>query len=65
MSVYARHAGTVATPQSEPVPGREAQMERNDAGGYGFTLDAWAKLDRFLVLGTEGGLTTRTNAPTR
>ena len=53
MSVYARHMGT--TPQTEAIPGREAEMERNDAGGYGFTLDTCAKLDRFLILGTEGG----------
>jgi 60 kDa SS-A/Ro ribonucleoprotein len=43
----------LATPQSEPVPG-SAQVP-NSAGGYAWTLDAWGRLDRFLVLGTEGG----------
>jgi 60 kDa SS-A/Ro ribonucleoprotein len=43
------------TPQGVPIPGREAEMAPNAAGGYGFALDAWARLDRFLVLGTEGG----------
>lgn len=27
----------------------------NNAGGYAFPLDRWSLLDRFLVLGTEGG----------
>jgi len=27
----------------------------NDAGGYAWRLDAWDQLDRFLVLGVEGG----------
>lgn len=44
-----------ATPQSEPIPGREAEMTRNEAGGYGFSVDDWGRLDRWLILGTEGG----------
>ena len=36
-----------------PIPGR--QMERNDAGGYTFTLDDFWRLERFLILGSEGG----------
>lgn len=43
------------TPQAQPIPGREAEMSPNAAGGYAFDLDDWAMLDRFLVLGTEGG----------
>lgn len=43
------------TPQSEPIPGREAEMVKNSAGGYTFPVDDWTRLDRFLVLGTEGG----------
>jgi 60 kDa SS-A/Ro ribonucleoprotein len=39
------------TPQSEPVPGTVA----NSAGGFAFPVDDWARLDRFLVLGSEGG----------
>lgn len=41
------------TPQSEPIPGM--QMVKNNAGGFVFALDKWAALDRFLILGTEGG----------
>lgn len=41
------------TPQSAPVPG--VPMVPNSAGGYAFALDDWARLDRFLILGTEGG----------
>jgi 60 kDa SS-A/Ro ribonucleoprotein len=39
------------TPQSEPIPGTVP----NSAGGYSFALDDWKRLDRFLVLGSEGG----------
>lgn len=49
-----RGIGSRQTPQSQPVPGR-ADMVANSAGGYGFGIDDWARLRRFLVLGTEGG----------
>ncbi len=39
------------TPQSEPIPGTVV----NSAGGFAFPVDDWARLDRFLVLGSEGG----------
>ena len=52
---YSRHMSTRRTPQSEPIPGREADMAENRAGGFVFKLDKWAQLERFLVLGTEGG----------
>ena len=42
-----------ATPQTQPIPGREADMAKNNAGGYSFTISAWDQLDRFLILGTE------------
>jgi len=45
----------VKTPQSSPLPGREPEMARNHAGGYAFLLTPWQALDRFLILGTEGG----------
>ncbi len=48
-----RQFNTRQTPQSQPMPGRG--MVPNSAGGYAFPLDDWARLDRFLVLGTEGG----------
>jgi 60 kDa SS-A/Ro ribonucleoprotein len=41
------------TPQSEPIPG-SAQVE-NSAGGFAWELGPWERLDRFLVLGSEGG----------
>lgn len=39
--------------QRAPLPG--VAMVANDAGGYVYALDDWARLDRFLILGTEGG----------
>lgn len=45
----------VATPQNEPIPGRESEMEENNAGGYTFTIDSWSQLSRFLILGSAGG----------
>lgn len=46
---------TKPTAQSAPIPGRETEMAKNNAGGYSFVLDKWKMLERFLVLGTEGG----------
>ena len=47
---------TLKTPsQREPIPGREKEMSENNAGGFVFTVDVWTRLDRFLMLGTEGG----------
>lgn len=51
----ARVTGRTGTPQNQPIPGREAEMTRNNAGGYTFTKDLWTKLEDFIVLGTEGG----------
>ena len=48
-------AKPTATPQTQPIPGREAEMAKNNAGGYSFTISPWDQLDRFLILGTEGG----------
>jgi 60 kDa SS-A/Ro ribonucleoprotein len=42
-----------ATPQSAPLP--DAKQARNSAGGYVFELDEWARLERWLLLGSEGG----------
>lgn len=41
------------TAQSAPIPG-SAQVQ-NSAGGYAWQIDDWARLDRFLILGSEGG----------
>ncbi|MHB9133131.1 MAG: TROVE domain-containing protein [Armatimonadota bacterium] len=42
-----------ATKQSQAIPG--SNQVANDAGGFAWALDSWQQLDRFLVLGTEGG----------
>ena len=49
------HFNTKATPQSEAIPGREAEMKPNSAGGVTFTVDKWSRLQRFLILGSDGG----------
>jgi 60 kDa SS-A/Ro ribonucleoprotein len=54
MEKYHEHFSTKQTPQSEPIPGREAEQKQNRAGGFVFAVDAWTQLDRFLILGTEG-----------
>jgi len=41
------------TPQSEPIPG--STQIANSAGGYAWGVDDWMRLDRFLILGSEGG----------
>ncbi len=53
LSTLLQHFSTRFTPQTEPIPGT-AQVP-NSAGGYAWLVDDWARLDRFLVLGTEGG----------
>jgi 60 kDa SS-A/Ro ribonucleoprotein len=41
------------TPQQHPIPG--TNQIQNNAGGFVWELDSWAKLNRLLILGTEGG----------
>lgn len=41
------------TPQSQPIPG--ANQVLNSASGYTWAVDDWTRLDRFLILGSEGG----------
>jgi 60 kDa SS-A/Ro ribonucleoprotein len=53
MTVYTKHFGTLKTPQTEPIPGKD-QVE-NSAGGFVFQVSQWDRLDRFLILGSEGG----------
>jgi 60 kDa SS-A/Ro ribonucleoprotein len=50
---YAAHYSKRQTPQSEPIPGRA--MVPNSGGGYTFAVDNWKRLERFLILGNEGG----------
>lgn len=52
---YTKHYSARQTPQSQPIPGREAEMAPNEAGGFVFPVDDWTRLARFLVLGSEGG----------
>lgn len=44
---------TKQTPQRRAIRG--ANQVRNSTGGYVWKLDPWKTLDRFLILGTEGG----------
>jgi len=53
MFKFTKFFSTKTTPQSEPIPG--TSQVANSAGGYAWQLDDWARLDRFLVLGCEGG----------
>jgi 60 kDa SS-A/Ro ribonucleoprotein len=57
MSNYLTKIGvwTRKTPQTEAIPGREREMTRNNAGGVAFTAEAWIRLERWLLLGSEGG----------
>jgi 60 kDa SS-A/Ro ribonucleoprotein len=48
---YAKTIDPARTPQTEPLPGQQ----QNNAGGYSYPVDDWKRLDRFMVLGTEGG----------
>ncbi len=50
---YARHVSPKQTPQTEPIPG--TSQVANSAGGYSWAVDDWVRLERFLVLGSEGG----------
>ena len=38
--------------QQEPL---DEQQIQNSAGGYSYPVSIWINLDRFLILGTEGG----------
>jgi len=50
---YAKYVSTRKTPQSQPIPGKP--MVPNSAGGFTFEVDSWKRLERFLILGNEGG----------
>jgi len=50
---FVTHVRRMMTPQAEPIPG--ADQVPNSAGGYTWALDAWGRLERFLILGSEGG----------
>jgi len=44
---------TRVTPQAQPIPG--AGQTPNSAGGFAWQVDDWTQLERFLILGSEGG----------
>lgn len=54
---YTKHFVTrlrrLVTPQFEAIPGTD--QVANSAGGFAFEVDGWGRLDRFLILGSEGG----------
>jgi 60 kDa SS-A/Ro ribonucleoprotein len=52
MSSYARHVSSLRTAQAEKA---RPEQQQNQAGGFAFVLDHWARLDRWLILGCEGG----------
>lgn len=54
MSMNYRTAFNIrVTPQAQPIPG--AGQTANSAGGFAWQVDDWTQLERFLVLGSEGG----------
>ena len=55
ISTYVSAVDPNRTPQSEPLPGAATPQVQNEAGGYGWAVDDWRRLARFLVLGSEGG----------
>src|SRR5256885_3298543 len=50
---YAKLFNRRSTPQSQPIPGSD--QVRNSGGGSSWQVDDWTRLDRFLILGAEGG----------
>ena len=53
MNAFTRLFQKGQTPQTQPIPG--AGQVANSAGGYAFAVDDWTRLERFLILGTDGG----------
>jgi 60 kDa SS-A/Ro ribonucleoprotein len=50
---YAKVFNRRVTPQSQAIPG--SNQVANSGGGYSWQVDDWTRLDRFLILGAEGG----------
>ncbi|HEV2686941.1 MAG TPA: TROVE domain-containing protein [Bryobacteraceae bacterium] len=54
MSYLNNLMNTQTTPQTAPLPDRPEQV-MNSAGGFVWAVDNWTRLERFLILGSEGG----------
>jgi 60 kDa SS-A/Ro ribonucleoprotein len=54
---------TKKTSQREPIPGETQVL--NSAGGYVYEIDKWDRLNRFLILGTEGGRVEHTTSKSK
>jgi 60 kDa SS-A/Ro ribonucleoprotein len=50
---FSKYISAKKTPQNRAIPG--AGQVPNSEGGYTWQVDTWTQLDRFLILGTEGG----------
>jgi 60 kDa SS-A/Ro ribonucleoprotein len=50
---YLKRQTRLQAPQSAPIPG--SSQVANSAGGFSWAVDSWARLRRFLILGSEGG----------
>lgn len=50
---FTQHWNKKKTAQNQAIPG--SGQVRNSAGGFAWEITPWQKLDRFLILGTEGG----------
>jgi 60 kDa SS-A/Ro ribonucleoprotein len=53
MFKFTKHFSTLSTAQSEAIPG--SNQVANSAGGFTWAVTDWVRLDRFLILGSEGG----------
>ncbi len=53
MFKFTKHFSTVTTPQAQAIPGTD--QVANSAGGFTWAVTDWVRLDRFLILGSEGG----------
>jgi 60 kDa SS-A/Ro ribonucleoprotein len=50
---YLKRIASRLPSQKEPIPG--SSQVPNSAGGFAWAVDDWTRLQRFLVLGSEGG----------
>ena len=50
---FATRLRALVTPQNAPIP--NSGQVPNSGGGFAWAVDRWGRLDRFLVLGSEGG----------